>query len=162
MNINYNIDYNLLNVEPIKSLKGNSKLVTWLVMCMIIHFTRETGSCKVPKNQLSKDLGVSNKFLGRATSLLLSIDWIKEIKPYDRALQEPAIYTTSIGYSSLGLKLWSSRPKAIVPRTKEKEFQKNSKQGEYDRSNRSYPPLPGWMKSDDEPFDFDFDNLDNN
>lgn len=127
MNGNYLVHHELLEIEPIKSLTGLSKIATWHTMCMIIHFTATTGSCQLPKNQLAKSLGISNRFLGLATKLLIQHNWIKEIKAYDKATQQPAIYTTSIGYSHSGIKLYTPRHQAIVTTSKEKEFKKNSK-----------------------------------
>jgi len=132
MNINYNIDHKLLQIEPIKDLKGNLRIATWHVLSMIIHFTKHTGSCTVPKNQLAKSLGMKNTFFGEATKILLASKMIKEIKAFDRASQSAAIYTVGIGYTSVCTKLYHSGDKAIPTGGKVKEFKINSKGEAYD------------------------------
>ena len=151
MNINYSVDHKLLQIEPIKDLKGNLRIATWHTLCMIIHFSRHTGSCKFPKNQMSKSLGMKNNYFGEATKILLNGNWIKELKPYDKASQEPAIYTVGIAYTKYDQKLYHKSDKAIPSVGKVKEFQKNSKEGGYDRPTRSFPPFP----ENNDPFDWD-------
>lgn len=130
MTVNYNVDHTLLSIEPIKSLKGNTKFATWHAMCMIIHFTKVNGNCELPKHQLAKSFGIKSNFFGEATKILIKHNWIKELVPYSREKQTAAIYTVGIGYTSLGLKLYLSGTKAIPTRGKVKEFLKNSKTDE--------------------------------
>lgn len=132
MNLNFQVHLSLLDIEPIKGLKGNTKLATWITMNMIAHFTRVNGSCQLPKNQLAQAWGIRKSFFSDATKILIDCGWIKELKAYDRKTNSAAWYATAPGWVSGSKKLVLWEPKAGAVADQEKEFKINSKQKKND------------------------------
>ena len=119
MNINYNINHKLLQLEIFKDLKGHQKRAVLITLSCIAHFDINTkGGCQFYKGQMAQDWDMSIRYFGYATKLLLDKGIITDIKPYDRKTQSGAIYALSIGYRRHYTKLYSSRHKAIDATTR--------------------------------------------
>ena len=106
MTINYSANHTLFSLEIFteEKLTTTQRMVTWLVLSQIAHFTKHVGQCSFNKNQMAADLGCHHKFMKEATDLLIKHDLIKEIQPARKAQGKPAHYVTTKRYGSLNQK----------------------------------------------------------
>ena len=102
MKINYSLNHELLNLSVFteEKLTTTTRIVTWIVLSQIAHFTKVAGSCSLNKNQICIDLQCHHKFLKTATDLLLKYKLIREISPARKAQRIPAVYATTKDYGT--------------------------------------------------------------
>ena len=114
MNINYNINHKLLQLEIFKEKKGHEKRALLITLSCIAHFNIIAKSnCQFYKGQMAADWDMSPRYFGWATKYLIDNKVVKVIKPYDRKTQSAAIYALSIGYRRHCIKLYTPLHKAI-------------------------------------------------
>lgn len=116
MKVNYNVDHKMFALDVFKECKSaGDRMATWLVLSQVVHWTKHSKgkSCELWKGQLSEDTGLHMRLFAKATKQLIKHRLIKEIKPYDRKTQSPAVYIMDIGYIHQMQKLYPPRSKAI-------------------------------------------------
>mgnify|MGYP001144770042 CR=1 FL=1 len=133
MKINYNLDHKLLAFPVFEEAKTTTeRFVLLVVFSQIVHFSRNTGSCQLYKNQMAQDFKCHPSFFTKATKWLIKHKMIKELIPYDRKTQQGAVYDTDIGYISLLQKLYPSATKAVSQGDKVNSIKQYYKKGDVD------------------------------
>ena len=114
MNINYNINHKLLQLDLFTDLKGHQKRALLITLSCIAHFNLiANNNCQFYKGQMAADWDMSPRYFGWATKYLIDKKVVKVIKPYDRKTQSAAIYALSIAYRRRCTKLYTPLHKAI-------------------------------------------------
>ncbi len=139
MNINYNINHKLLQLEIFNEKKGHEKRALLITLSCIAHFNIIAKSnCQFYKGQMAADWDMSPRYFGWATKYLIDNKVIKVIKPYDRKTQSAAIYALSIGYIRRCTKLYTPLHKAIDAASTVNNLN-NYKPTDYDSLSESNP-----------------------
>ena len=93
--MNYSLDHDILKDEIFTELKGSEKTTAWIVLCAIKHFTKHNGYMDLYTSQYSNDLGVSKNTLRNALQFLISKNYIKITKEYQRKGNIPNRYVST-------------------------------------------------------------------
>ena len=150
MNINYNVNHKLLQLEIFVDKKGHQKRALLITLSCIAHFNLIANTtCQFYKGQMAADWDMSPRYFGWATKYLIDTGVITVIKPYDRKTQTAAIYALSIAYRRRCTKLYTPLHKAIDAASTVNNYKNNYKPKNDDSLEESHPSkkrLP-WLPS---------------
>ena len=90
--MNYSLDHKLLEDDYIKTLKGSVRHISWLSLCVIVHFTKHTGSCYFFSTGMSDDFNCKPATMKKALEGLIAAGLIKRTRLYQRKGKKPAQY----------------------------------------------------------------------
>ncbi len=116
MNINHTLHYSLLDHEVIPK-KGSNRICTWLVLNQIIHLSWFTKSrtCTFYQTQFATATTYSPNTVRAALRLLVDKGMIKQIRPYQRATNQAAVYGLTQASIRECKKLYQKHSKAVSP-----------------------------------------------
>ena len=115
---NHHVYYGIMELEFIAPLKGTQKFVTFMVTNLMWHLHQFTPNRQVELrvNQLSKFYSVHNRHIKQAIDTLIENNMIKQIRPWSRTNNTPAVYVmTKHGVSCL--QAYSLNNKNLYPKT---------------------------------------------
>lgn len=128
------MDHKLLKLEIFQDLKGQKRRATWIALSQIRHFTKHTGQCSFYQGQMSEDWDISPKIFRAAIQLLLKEKLIKQVRPYSRKENLPAVYKSTRPVSLRDIpcvpedhNLCPPGPKPVSPRDRVNNYVNNYK-----------------------------------
>ena len=116
MNINHALHYSLLD-HKVMPKKGSNRICTWLVLNQIIHLSwfTKSKSCTFYQTQFATATTYSTTTVRAALRLLLDEGMIKEIRPYQRATNQAAVYGLTQASIRECAKLYQRDSKPVSP-----------------------------------------------
>ena len=140
--MNYSVDHKLLQDDYIETLTGSIRHISWLSLCVIVHFTKHTGSCNFYSTGMSEDFNCKPATIKKALEGLMSAGLIKRTRLYQRNGNIPAQYIALKyvkRYSPIVKKVHPLGSQGIAPRAKVNNYNnyKYNDNDFYDKSSSS-------------------------
>ena len=112
MNINYNVDHRLLQLDIFKNLKGSSKIATWILLSQVWHFYRCKVILEFKQGQMATDIPISKNTWVKARKLLVKEGIVKIVANWDRQTNRGYLLTIEEACVPMLQKLcpWNTKP----------------------------------------------------
>jgi hypothetical protein len=151
MNINYNVDHRLLQLDLFNNLKGSDKIATWLLLSQVWHFYRCQLILEFKQGQMATDIPIGKNTWVKARKLLIKEGIVKIVANWDRKTNRGYLLSIEEAYVPVLKKLcpWNTDPKSPGDTVKNSKEFKPERDLDLLSGDKSFPKMSGTSTDQD-------------